>query len=104
MSIFGKTLRALENPLFMSWRGLVVGEEKLGCGEPDAPSNSAPIQTFMWWDARIDEADREQTSTYTACPVGGSAKAPSLLDARQALRHQVPRVFQSKNGRAKERR
>ncbi|NKJ50649.1 phospholipase [Burkholderia sp. SG-MS1] len=53
-------------------------------GQPDAPSNAAPIQKFMWWDARIDEADRGQTFTYTAYPVVGSTKAPDLLDAQQA--------------------
>jgi phosphatidylserine/phosphatidylglycerophosphate/cardiolipin synthase-like enzyme len=53
-------------------------------GEPDAPSNTAPIQKFMWWDARIDEADREQTFLYTAYPLVGSAHAPQLLNAQQA--------------------
>jgi phosphatidylserine/phosphatidylglycerophosphate/cardiolipin synthase-like enzyme len=51
---------------------------------PDAPTNTAPIQKFMWWDARIDEPDREQSFTYTAYPVVGSADAPQLLDAQKA--------------------
>ena len=23
-------------------------------GEPDPPSDKAPIQKFLWWDARLD--------------------------------------------------
>jgi phosphatidylserine/phosphatidylglycerophosphate/cardiolipin synthase-like enzyme len=38
----------------------------------------------MWWDARIDEPDRQTSFTYTAWPVTGSASAPQLLDAERA--------------------
>ena len=53
-------------------------------GKPDAPSNIAPIQKFMWWDARIDEPDRETSFTYTAWPVAGTPGAPQLLDNQRA--------------------
>ncbi|SPB14397.1 phospholipase [Caballeronia novacaledonica] len=53
-------------------------------GHPDAPSNVAPIQKFMWWDARIDEPDRETSFVYTAWPVVGSASDPQLLDDEQS--------------------
>ena len=53
-------------------------------GRPDAPSDEAPIQKFMWWDARIDEPDRETSFTYTAWPVVGSASAPQLLEPQRA--------------------
>src|SRR5512136_839152 len=35
----------------------------------DFPSDQAPIQKFMWWDARIDDKDHEKTFTYTVTPV-----------------------------------
>ncbi|ASL46706.1 hypothetical protein bAD24_III04910 [Burkholderia sp. AD24] len=52
--------------------------------QKDAPSNEAPIQKFMWWDARIDEADRQKSFTYLVFPVVGTAGAPQLLDAQKA--------------------
>ena len=52
-------------------------------GQPDAPSSVASIQKFMWWDARIDEPDRETSFSYTAWPVVGSASAPQLLEAQR---------------------
>jgi phosphatidylserine/phosphatidylglycerophosphate/cardiolipin synthase-like enzyme len=41
-------------------------------GTPDAPTNTAPIQKFMWWDARLEPADRNTTFTYTIHPVLGT--------------------------------
>lgn len=52
--------------------------------KPDAPSNIAPIQKFMWWDAKIDEPDRGQQFTYTAYPVVGNALTPVLSEAEGA--------------------
>lgn len=50
----------------------------------DKPSNRAPIQKFMWWDARIDTEDRGKTFKYWIAPVLGS---PSHFDvvAAEAL-------------------
>src|SRR5580700_6134055 len=36
------------------------------------PSNLAPFQKFMWWDAGISDADRGKTFTYTITPVRGT--------------------------------
>lgn len=36
------------------------------------PSNLAPFQKFMWWDAGIDDKDRGKTFTYTITPVRGT--------------------------------
>ena len=51
--------------------------------QQDAPSNTAPIQKFMWWDARIDQADREKSFSYLVYPVVGTPDAPQLLDAQK---------------------
>lgn len=51
--------------------------------QQDAPSNEAPIQKFMWWDARIDEADREKSFTYLVYPLVGTPTALQLLDAQK---------------------
>jgi phosphatidylserine/phosphatidylglycerophosphate/cardiolipin synthase-like enzyme len=40
---------------------------------PPAPSNTAPIQKFWWWDSQIDDSDRGKTFTYTVIPITGSA-------------------------------
>ena len=53
-------------------------------GKPDAPSNIAPIQKFMWWDAKIDEPDRGQTFKYTAYPVVGNPHTPVLSQTDSA--------------------
>ena len=45
----------------------------------DLPSNSSPVQKFLWWDARIDDPDRGKTFTYTVTPVVGKPDAPELL-------------------------
>src|SRR5215469_16077704 len=50
-------------------------------GKPDAPSNIAPIQKFMWWDARIEEADRGKQFKYTVYPVVGTPDNLNLLNA-----------------------
>lgn len=47
----------------------------------DFPSNQAPIQKFMWWDARINTADRGKTFRYTVTPVVGNSTRPQLLTA-----------------------
>ena len=51
---------------------------------PDAPSNVAPIQKFMWWDARIEPADREHVFTYEVFPVVGTPDRLQTLDAEAA--------------------
>ncbi|CAB3762283.1 phospholipase D-like domain-containing protein [Paraburkholderia solisilvae] len=51
----------------------------------DAPSNVAPIQKFMWWDARIDPPDRQQHFEYEVYPVTGSRSAPVVLEAEAGI-------------------
>lgn len=41
------------------------------------PSNLAPFQKFLWWDAGINDADRGKTFKYTVTPVHG--KGPNNL-------------------------
>ena len=36
------------------------------------PSNLAPIQKFLWWDAGIKDKDRGKTFKYTITPVRGT--------------------------------
>jgi len=38
----------------------------------DLPSHENPIQKFLWWDARIDDADRGRQLSYEALPVVGT--------------------------------
>src|SRR5262244_3778156 len=48
-------------------------------GQPDFPSDVAPIQKFMWWDARLDGVASGQTLTYEVFPVTGPSTAPSVV-------------------------
>ena len=68
--------RALESwlPNRLTFTGAVPSNK------PDAPSRSAPIQKFMWWDARIEPQDRNGTFIYTVIPVLGTPADPRLLD------------------------
>ncbi len=53
-------------------------------GQPDFPSSQAPIQKFMWWDARIDEEDRGAQFRYDVWPVRGDPTAPQQVEAAHA--------------------
>jgi len=50
-------------------------------GQPDFPSNVAPIQKFMWWDARIDGSNAGDVLTYEITPVCGTPAALQPIDA-----------------------
>lgn len=53
--------------------------------QPDFPSNIAPIQKFMWWDARIDERDRGAQFQYEVWPMlGDGAIPPQSVEAAYA--------------------
>ena len=54
-------------------------------GSPDVASKDAPIQKFLWWDARIDEADRTGQFIYTVYPVVGASDAPQLREAESTV-------------------
>lgn len=45
----------------------------------DIPSNEAPIQKFMWWDARFEDDDHNRNFTYTVYPVVGNAEHLEVL-------------------------
>lgn len=44
-------------------------------GQPDFPSDVAPIQKFMWWDARLDGSNAGASLTYEITPVCGAPGA-----------------------------
>ena len=48
-------------------------------GHADLPSHEAPIQKFMWWDARIDAGSSGKKFTYAVIPVRGSPAHPTLI-------------------------
>lgn len=52
--------------------------------QADAPSRIAPIQKFMWWDARIEPGDRRKTFRYDVYPVVGHSADPTLLEHEAA--------------------
>jgi phosphatidylserine/phosphatidylglycerophosphate/cardiolipin synthase-like enzyme len=50
-------------------------------GQPDFDSDDAPIQKFMWWDARLEGVEPGESLTYEAFPVTGRPGALSVLTA-----------------------
>lgn len=50
-------------------------------GQPDFPSNTAPIQKFMWWDARLEGVRPGDALTYEVFPVCGAAADLNMLTA-----------------------
>ena len=50
-------------------------------GQPDFPSNVAPIQKFMWWDARLDGSTAGDSLTYEITPVCGTPAANQMITA-----------------------
>lgn len=61
-------------------------------GQPDFPSNVAPIQKFMWWDTRIDEQDRGMQFKYEVWPMRGDGVTPPrpVDAARKEITIQLP--------------
>lgn len=51
----------------------------------DAPTDQAPIQKFMWWDARIDPQDRGASFRYDVYPVVGTPANLQVLDAQAGV-------------------
>jgi phosphatidylserine/phosphatidylglycerophosphate/cardiolipin synthase-like enzyme len=52
-----------------------------GSANGNNPSNQAPIQKFMWWDAQINTKNRGKTFTYKVIPVQGSPQNLKLIDS-----------------------
>ncbi len=50
-------------------------------GQPDFDSNIAPIQKFMWWDARLEGVAPGQALNYEITPVTGTENALTLESA-----------------------
>ena len=50
-------------------------------GHLDFPSAEAPIQKFMWWDARLDGSVAGDSLTYEVIPVGGAPGALQQITA-----------------------
>jgi len=48
-------------------------------GHPDFPSNEAPIQKFLWWDARLDGLTSESKLKYEIFPVSGTVNNLNLI-------------------------
>ena len=51
----------------------------------DAPTDQAPIQKFMWWDARIDPQDRGAAFRYDVYPVVGTPANLQVLDVQAGV-------------------
>jgi phosphatidylserine/phosphatidylglycerophosphate/cardiolipin synthase-like enzyme len=70
-------------------------------GQPDFPSDAAPIQKFLWWDARIDEEDRGAQFKYEIWPVRGTAAAgahPRVAAARAEVIITLPQHLEKGTG------
>jgi PLD-like domain len=59
----------------------------------DVPSLFAPIQKFMWWDARIDDTDRGKSFNYRIVPVVGTPGHLNWLDGEAGtLQITIPHI------------
>jgi hypothetical protein len=58
------------------------------------PSNLAPFQKFMWWDAGINDKDRGKTFTYTITPVRGTGPTDlkPVTAAAATIKARLPNV------------
>lgn len=50
-------------------------------GQPDPPSNQAPIQKFLWWDARLDGLNTDSKLSYEISPITGNPDRPNLIQS-----------------------
>jgi phosphatidylserine/phosphatidylglycerophosphate/cardiolipin synthase-like enzyme len=76
-----------------SWLPNRIGFDGPPPDQADLPSNSAPIQKFYWWDARIADVDRGSTFTYRVIPVVGSPSSLTLLNEQGAtVQVSIPEV------------
>jgi phosphatidylserine/phosphatidylglycerophosphate/cardiolipin synthase-like enzyme len=54
-------------------------------GQPDFPSNTAPIQKFLWWDARLEGVSAGASLTYEIFPVCGTELSNNLMQAEKGV-------------------
>jgi hypothetical protein len=74
-----------------SWLPNRISFPGLASSAKEFPSNTSPIQKFMWWDARIDDSDRERRFSYRIIPVVGTPRCLQLVeDAEKALTVKLP--------------
>ncbi len=79
-----------------SWLMNRIGFEGPPADGSFLPSNEAPIQKFMWWDAQIDTPDRGRTFRYDVWPVRGTPGDLELVDAaRQSLSVRLPNFVEN---------
>jgi hypothetical protein len=64
-----------------SWLPNRIGFDGPAPDGQDLPSNGAPIQKFMWWDARIDEDQPGSRFEYVVTPVVGRPGQLRLVDS-----------------------
>jgi hypothetical protein len=63
------------------------------------PSDKAPIQKFMWWDAQIDTADRGKKFRYDVWPVRGTRNNLGRVEAAtRSIQVTLPRFVEGKIG------
>jgi phosphatidylserine/phosphatidylglycerophosphate/cardiolipin synthase-like enzyme len=53
-------------------------------GRPDPPSNEAPVQRFLWWDARLDGLKVGSKLRYEISPIIGKPNELNLIQADTA--------------------
>jgi len=82
-----------------SWLPNRVGFDGPAPNGGPLPSNTSPIQKFLWWDARIDDIDRGKEFTYTVIPVVGTRRNLRPLDeCGQSVTVTLPRPFEESQG------
>src|SRR5689334_10486273 len=75
-----------------SWLPNRIGFNGPAPDNQDFPSNTAPIQKFYWWDARIDTKDRGTSFTYRITPMGGQPSNPTPMEQEQQIIVPIPQV------------
>jgi hypothetical protein len=82
-----------------SWLPNRLGFDGPASAGKDYPSNSSPIQKFLWWDARINDEDRGKEIIYAAAPVLGSPTGNRVEDSLgTTLKVRIPNPVQGRIG------
>lgn len=80
--------------------GFLVNKISFSAPTPNSqplPSNLAPFQKFLWWDAGINDADRGKTFKYTITPVRGTGPHDLKMQQDAATTITVPLPDVEKN-------
>lgn len=74
-----------------SWLPNRIGFQGPAPDGGDLPSNTNPIQKFMWWDARINDTDRGKQFNYIVTPVVGTTNNMQMLvDSAETVTVTIP--------------